>query len=381
MRRLLSRLAGDDRHQSELLRSLSDVASAVSTAVSLDDVLLTIVDRAKRITNTDKAILLLTQEDSDQLDFETLVVRGRVDQHKQDQWESLIADAAPGVFANGYITLDHIPETKAWVAYSPIRMQDTRIGILCAINRHDRRFSQQQMEFLAILGAFAATAIENARLAEEARYVLLASERNRIAGELHDGISQSLFSISLGLELAKKQVFKDPLGVSGRMAELQEQLNTAMVELRRVIYDLRPMKLQEMGLAGSIDLWIREVTSGRDVAGKLEVLGYERPLTASAEACLYRVAKEAVSNVIRHADASLLNVSLGFSDTSVCLTVSDDGRGFSPEAMTRDAEPGTGLGLRNMQQRVEAEGGVLTVKSAPDAGTVIRAELPVGGAE
>jgi signal transduction histidine kinase len=253
--------------------------------------------------------------------------------------------------------------------------------MLCAINRHDRRFSQQQMEFLAILGAFAATAIENARLAEEARYVLLASERNRIAGELHDGISQSLFSISLGLELAKKQVFKDPLGVSGRMAELQEQLNTAMVELRRVIYDLRPMKLQEMGLAGSIDLWIREVTSGRDITGKLEVLGHERALTASAEACLYRVAKEAVSNVIRHASASLLNVSLRFSDISVCLTVSDDGQGFSPEALTGDAQQGTGLGLRSMQQRVETEGGRLTVKSAPQAGTVIRAELPLGGVE
>jgi len=284
------------------------------------------------------------------------------------------------VFANGYITLDHVPGTKDWVAYSPIRMQDARIGMLCAINRQDRRFTQQQMEFLAILGAFAATAIENARLAEENRYVLLASERNRIAGELHDGISQSLFSVSLGLELAKKQVFKDAVGVSGRLEELQEQLNAAMVELRRVIYDLRPVKLQEMGLAGSIDLWIREVTSGRDIDGKLEVLGHERSLPGPAEACLYRVAKEAVSNVIRHAKASRLNVSLEFSDIAVCLTVTDDGPGFSPEALARDVQPGTGLGLRSMEQRVEAEGGQLSVKSSPHAGTVIRAELPLGGA-
>jgi len=344
-------------------------------------VLVTIVDRAKRVTNTDKAILLLTHEDSDELDFDTLVVRGRMDQHKQENWQSLISGTAPAVFANGYITLDHIPETKAWVAYSPIRMQDARIGMLCAINHRDRRFTQQQMEFLAILGAFAATAIENARLAEESRYVLLASERDRIAGELHDGISQSLFSISLGLELAKKQVFRDAVGVSGRLMDLQEQLNGAMVELRRVVYDLRPMKLQEMGLAGSIDLWITEVTGGRDIAGKMEVLGHECPLTPSAEACLYRVAKEAVSNVIRHASASRLNVSLEFSDTSVCLTVTDDGQGFSPEALNQDALPGTGLGLRSMRQRVEAEGGRLIVKSAPNAGTAVRAELPLGGAE
>jgi signal transduction histidine kinase len=377
-RRFLSRISGRDRRRGELLRSLSDVAGAVSTAVSVEDVLLTIVDRAKSVTNTDKALLLLTHEDSEDLDWESLVVRGRRDQHLQETWQGLVDDAAPGVFANGFITLNSIPETKAWMAYAPIRMRSRRIGMLCAINSHDRRFNQQQMEFLAILGAFAATAVENARLAEESRYVLLSSERDRIARELHDGLSQSLFSISLGLELAKKQALKDPVAVSGRLGDLQEQLTRGMGELRRVIYDLRPVKLQELGLVGAVNLWVREATAGRDIVGTLEVSGEPRHIGPSPEACLYRVAKEAVSNAIRHSEATRFNVRVEYADSFVVLTVSDDGTGFVVEDATSNAPQGTGIGLRSMRERMAGEGGSLIILSAPGKGTSVRAELPTG---
>ena len=380
VRRLWARLSGNARRQGELLRSLNDVASAVSAAVSVEDVLLTIVDRAKRVTNTDKAVLLLTHQDSDELDFGSLVVRGRRDQHQQETWESMIAGAAPGVFADGFITLVAVPETKAWVAYSPIRMQSRHIGMLCAINSRDRRFSQQQMEYLAILGAFAATAVENARLAEESRYVLLSSERERIAREMHDGLSQSLFSVSLGLELCKKQVLRDPVAVSGRLAGLQDQLNQGMAELRRVIYDLRPMNLQALGLRGSVDMWVNEATAGRGITGKLEIVGVERTLSPSAEACLYRVAKEAVSNSVRHSGAHRLGVQIEYADCAIVLTITDDGTGFLAEEADRKALPGTGMGLRSMRERMAAAGGTLSVTSVPGEGTVVRAELPMEAA-
>lgn len=378
-RRFLAWLSGRGRRQGELLRSLNDVASAVSTTVSFEDVLLTIVDRAKRVTDTEKVILLLTRENSDELDFDSLVVRGRRDQHLQESWQSLISQEAPGVFANGYITLATNPETRAWVAYSPIRMQSRRIGMLVAINSRDRRFSQQQLEFLAVLGAFAASAVENARLAEETRYVLLASERDRIAREMHDGISQSLFSVSLGLELAKKQALKDPVGVSGRLGVLQEQLNHSMADLRRVIYDLRPLKLQEMGLPRSVEMWVREATAGRDIAGSVQVSGRERTLTPSAEACLYRVAKEAVSNVVRHSGCTRLMVAIDYADDAVVLTVTDDGEGFLADEVVTKALPGTGIGLRSMRERMATEGGTLGLVSTPGEGTTVRAELPTGG--
>lgn len=378
-RRFLAWLSGRGRRQGELLRSLNDVSSAVSTTVSLEDVLLTIVDRAKRVTDTEKAILLLTREDSDEFDFDSLVVRGRRDQHLQESWQSLISRDAAGVFANGYITLATNPETLAWVAYSPIRMQSRRIGMLVAINSRDRRFSQQQLEFLAVLGAFAASAVENARLAEETRYVLLASERDRIAREMHDGISQSLFSVSLGLELAKKQSLKDPVGVNRRLGDLQDQLNRSMADLRRVIYDLRPLKLQEMGLSRSVEMWVREATAGRGMAGSVQVSGVERALIPSAQACLYSVAKEAVSNVVRHSGGTRLMVAIEYADDAVVLTVTDDGKGFLAEEVVKKALPGTGIGLRSMRERMASEGGTLELTSTPGEGTTVRAELPTGG--
>jgi signal transduction histidine kinase len=365
--------------QAELIASLNDVASAVSSTLSVEDVLYTIVDRAKRITNTEKAILLLTQDESQRLDFDTLVVRGRLDQHPQEWWEEHVIASAPEAFANGMAMVEADQPNDAWIVYSPIRVQSRPIGLLCAINSRSHRFSNEQVEFLAILSAFAASAIENARLAEETRYVLLASERDRIAREMHDGISQSLFSISLGLELCKKLIARgEDAAVLSRLNELQVHLNDSMAELRRFIYDLRPMKLQELGVAGALDYWIREVTAGRTVRGSLDIEGTPYPISPETEACLYRVAKEATSNVVRHAGARQFHVRLVYLPGSLELSVSDDGKGFDAEAVVDSGLPGSGMGLRSIRERVKREGGQLSVSSSAEAGTTIEVRLPVG---
>jgi signal transduction histidine kinase len=379
-RGFLARFETHRVRQAELIASLTDVASAVSSTLSVDDVLVTIVDRAKRVTNTDKAILMLTEDGSDELDLETLVVRGRRDQHVQDWWEDRIMESAPAAFSNGVTMLEDEPAHDAVVVYSPIKIQERPIGLLCAINSRDRRFSHEQLDFLAILSAFAATAIENARLAEETRYVLLASERDRIAREIHDGISQSLFSISLGLELAKKQAKKDPGKALERLGDLQEHLNEAMTELRRVVYDLRPMKLQELGLSGAIDFWIKDITIGRPVRGDLEVVGAEYHLGPAREQCLYRVAKEAVSNIVRHSGAKQFTVRVEYRTDGVRLAIRDDGDGFPIDAALEARVEGSGMGLRSIQERVKREHGTFEIDSVQGEGTRIEVRLPVGEA-
>lgn len=366
--------------QAELIASLSDVASAVSSTLSVDDVLVTIVDRAKRITNTDKAILALTEDGTSELDLDTLVVRGRRDQHLQEWWEERILADSPAVFANGVAMVESAAPHDAWVVYAPIKIRERPIGLLCAINSYDRKFTNEQLDFLAILSAFAATAIENARLAEETRYVLLASERDRIAREMHDGISQSLFSISLGLELAKKQVARgeDPNLVTSRLAQLQDHLNTAMTEVRRFVYDLRPMKLQELGLSGAIDYWIREITTGRPLHGDIDVIGNEYHLGPAREQCLYRVAKESVTNVVRHSGARQFAVRLEYGSESVDLTITDDGDGFSVEDALAGRTEGAGMGLRSIRERVQREQGSVQFTSGIGEGTRVEVRLPVG---
>lgn len=366
------------RSQTELISSLNDVASAVSSKLAVEEVLETVVERAKRVTNTDKAVLCLVDEGcvGHRLDIDTMVVRGSREEHPESWWGGVLDRIGVVVFGTGESHLELSRENKAWLLCAPIKVKDRPIGLLAAINSQDHRFSSEQVDFLAILGAFAAAAIENARLAEQTRYVLLASERDRIAREMHDGISQSLFSISLGLELCKKQVSRDPAGVSRRLEELQGQLGISMAELRRFIYDLRPLKLQELGLSGAIDAWIHTLTAGDRVDGRLVVTGEKRALSPGAEACLYRVAKESVSNVVKHAEARGFEVRLNFHEETVELEVEDDGKGFDPGRAMERAEHGHSLGIKSIRERVTGEGGTFEIRSGDVGGALVRVTLP-----
>ena len=362
------------RARADLIAALNDVAAAVSSTISLDTVLDTVVDRAKQITNTDKAALVLTYEGVDELDEETLVVRGSRTEHPQDWWEGRLPEIASRVFKAGetYLYLDRTQ--GAWLLGAPIRIKDRPVGLLLAINSRDRRFDEEQVGFLAILGAFAATAIENARLAEESKYVLLASERDRIAREMHDGIAQSLFSVALGLELCRKQVTRDPSVVASRLEELQVSVDESRSELRRFIYDLRPIKLQELGLVGAIEYWVHELTTGKPIRTSVQISGQARSLRPSTEAALYGVAKEAVGNVMKHAGATAFEVRIEYGPEGVTVTIVDDGRGFDVDEMG-GMQRSSGLGLRSMSERMAHENGEVEVRSVPGGGTCVEVRV------
>jgi len=365
--------------QLALITALDSVAASISSARTVHDVLTIIVEAAKRFTGTEKVVVCLVDEYADGLvmDESTMVVRGARSAHLQEWWGEHLADIADDVFTDGRSFFDIDEERHAWLLAVPVRVQDHPLGILIAINALDHRLQPEHSAFLSILGAFAAVSIANARLAEEGRYAMLAGERERIAREMHDGISQSLFSVSLGLELAKKQVLKDPALAVRTLEDLERQLSVSSSELRRLIYDLRPMKLQELGLVGSVTTWITEATRGTRMRGTVEVVGRQYPLRPSQESCLYRVAKEAISNAVRHSGGTQFTVRIMYGEAAVVLTVSDDGNGLT-EGETRKRLEGTGAGLRNMHERVEAEDGRMTVTSAPGSGTEVQVELPIG---
>lgn len=363
--------------QLALITALDSVAESISAARAVHEVLSIIVESAKRFTGTEKVVVCLVDEYADGLamDESTMVVRGARATHLQEWWGEHLTAIAEDVFADGRAFFDVDQERGAWLLAVPVRAQDQPLGILVAINAIDHRLLPEHSAFLSILGAFAAVSVANARLAEESRYAMLASERERIAREMHDGIAQSLFSVSLGMELARKQLLKDPTQALRTLDDLENQLASSSAEIRRLIYDLRPMKLQELGLIGSVDTWMREATRGTKLRGRIEVNGSVRHLRPSQEACLYRVAKEAVSNAVRHSGGSEVTVCVEYTEPAVVLTVTDDGNGFASGETARRLE-GTGAGLRNMSERMTAEGGRLQVCSSPGEGTVVRAELP-----
>jgi signal transduction histidine kinase len=361
-----------------LIEALHGVAAAAASGLDIEDALSAIVEQAKRITDTDKAILCLLEGEPEglRIDTSSVVVRGSRTQHPEEWWVARIEAMAPQVIQAGNVVVERDRERNAWIAAAPAPSRGGPVGILCAINSPSTPFKSDEVNFLGILSAFAATAIENARLAEQARHALLAGERDRIAREMHDGLAQSLFSASLGLEVCKKTLDRDPERAAGRIEELQKVLSDSQAELRHYIYDLRSPRLERLGLIEAIRTFLDDVTAGTRRDAELQIHGRERDIEDSAEACLYRVGREAVTNALRHSSCQSVHISLEFWPSEVVLTIRDDGEGFDVQKAFAAATRRGSLGLRNIRDRVRAVGGEAEISSSATTGTFIRVRVP-----
>jgi signal transduction histidine kinase len=235
-------------------------------------------------------------------------------------------------------------------------------------------FTQEDENLLRILAAHAAIALTNARLYERSRELTLAGERARIAHELHDAVSQKLFSLRLTAQAAAALVDTDPARAKNEIRHVTELAAEAADELRAVVVELRPAALDEDGLVATLRTQARVLDRVHSASVTFRALQV-RALPASQEEALLRVAQEAMHNALRHAHATAVEVTFESCDTGARLRVSDDGRGFDPHAVRR---AGRHLGLVSMRDRAHAVGGRLTVRSEPGKGTVIEMEVPGG---
>jgi signal transduction histidine kinase len=363
------------RRQQHLIESLNEVAEAVSSTRSIPDVLNTVVDEAKRLLDTDKAVLCLFNDVGTELaiDDTSVFVRGRRDQYPEQWWRDRIADVARSAASQRAPVASM--EDGTWLMTVPVKTKGRAVGVLTVMNPGSRKFTQDQVALLAILGALAGSAIENSRLNAESHYALLSDERGRIAKEMHDGLSQSLFSVSLELDVCRKRIRDSPAEVERRLGHMQTVLVRSLAELRRYIYDLRPVSLNTLGLVGAISQRATEIGEARGLSVRLYSEGRERPLPPGVEASLYRVAQEAVSNVAKHAKAHRAVIVIEYGTSDVRLIVEDDGRGFNvPDALARGAHDEC-IGLRSMRERVESQGGRIAVTSG-NRGTTVEAIVP-----
>ena len=261
----------------------------------------------------------------------------------------------------------------------PVKEGDKVLGIIFAANKvpaaaAGRGFTQRDEEILSLFAAHAAIALTNARLYEHSRELSVMQERSRLARELHDAVTQKLFSIRAHTRAAAVLAGREPGDASRVRAEIEvvdALAAEAHAELRAIIDGLAPPDLDAAGLAESLRRYA--VLAGRAHGVPVAFTATELPpLATGVEAALYRVAQEALHNALRHSGAATIGLCLSRVGRRVILEVSDDGRGFMPEA------PSSGFGLASMAERAAAAGGKLAIRSGA-SGTLVRMTVPVVG--
>ncbi|GAA3739366.1 GAF domain-containing sensor histidine kinase [Streptomyces tremellae] len=235
-------------------------------------------------------------------------------------------------------------------------------------------FTEEDEELLSILAQHAAIALTNARLYERSRELTIAEERSRLAHELHDAVSQKLFSLRLTAQAVAKLVDRDPVRAKDELQQVAALAAEAADELGAAVIELRPAALAEDGLVNTLRTQVRVLDRAHSARVTLDAPRL-RALPAAQEEALLRVAQEALHNALRHSGASRVGVELGRRGAGAFLRVRDDGRGFDPSAVRR---AGRHLGLVSMRDRASGVGGTLTVTSAPGQGTTITMEVPGG---
>jgi signal transduction histidine kinase len=391
------------------LKAVSDAVLAVASELSVDDVLQRLVDCARELAQARFAALGIPDGDGG---FRRFLVAGMDD--------ALIAAmgplprthgmlgamlAGPGPYRTDDIHAD--PRFRGWWPSRhpdmhsflgvPIVAGEAVIGAFYLTEKLGAAaFDRSDQELIGLLAAHAAIAITNARLYERSRELSILEERNRMALELHDVVSQKLFSLSLGADSAATLMDRDPVAAREQLVRVSGLARECLAELRTLILGLRPADLQRDGLTGVLG---KEVEMLRRIHGiEIALDDTDGPIGAGAlrdqpglagagtaggaarreevEAGVLRIALEALHNAVRHAGARQVTVRLRDGQAGLTVEVADDGVGFDPHRTQTRARH---LGLTSMEERARELGGRLEIHSAPGAGTTVRLEVAPDG--
>ena len=376
-----ARLFAESEQRSRELEALYRADETLHRSLRLDDVLQALVDVAADILHADKTSVLVWDAAREKLVVgaargfsEAMLARLSLGLSQGIPWDVLQTGT---LIAVGDTWTDprvarHItdPEGIRSALHVPITVEGRVFGVFGINFAKPHHFTGQENRLLLALAQRAALAIENARLFEQAQGKAALEERQRLARELHDSVSQALFSISLGARTARTLLDRDPSKVAPPLDYVLSLAEAGLAEMRALIFELRPESLAAEGLVVALQKQAAAIKARHGIEAALDLCA-EPEVSLAIKEALYRIAQEALHNVVKHARASRVEVRLSSDDTALALEVHDDGVGFDPSGEF----PGH-LGLRSMQERVTALGGTLQIESVPGQGTRTRVTIP-----
>jgi signal transduction histidine kinase len=370
-----------ERRRADELESVQEVARAVLTTLDLDALLPLVARRVRRLTGAETVGVAVGDGDA-------LVFRYA---HGVDAL-TLEGTRVPAEMAAVRSALGRSLGAAA-VEACPLELDDQVVGALVAVG--SRPFDDDGRRLLATFSSHVALAIANAQavgaklrqVEEEARREAAAAreraagesvrraieaqdaERARLARELHDEAGQALTALAVHLRALEGDVPEGPL--RDRVAELRGQVASATTALRELATRLRPSALREGGLATAIEEQAERVRASAGIQVDVDLRGLDAELPEDVQVALFRVVQEALTNVVRHSEATSVSIVATARGARVRLVVDDDGRGFDPSAPTER------LGLAGIRERVELLGGQLRIESSPGGGTAVVVDLEV----
>ena len=370
-----------------VLAALSAAMRAVTLGSSLDRVLHQLAASARELVGARYAAIGVPEPEGDE--FARFVTVGMSDElvaslgplpRTHGLLDAMLRDPSP--YRTADITQDRRfrgwwpaahPQMRSFLGVPIVSAGDIIGAIYLTDKRDGPAFTAGDEAAVVLLASHAAIAIDQARLFEDSRELALVQERGRLARELHDAMSQSLFSLQLSADTALRLLDDDPAGAALQLATVRDLAARLSGELRSAVDGLRPADLALDGLAATLRNQLGLAGRAHDIPVEVDVADLPE-LDPDVEHQVLRIAQEAVSNALRHARASRVTVTAGTGpDGGLQLTVADDGRGFDPEARALRARR---LGLTSMHERAASLGGSLAVRSAPGRGTTVELGLP-----
>jgi signal transduction histidine kinase len=353
---------------------------------SLDDALPRVVTSAVDSSRLD-AVAIFVPDDSGEVRAYGLDGLGEHDASASDDAARLEpADLAEAFGDEGVRTVPQrlLPDALEarfapyeWIGVAPLRSSDGVEGWLLAATHERPMEISREMLLLETMAGQVALGVRNVRLAERIGELAAEAERTRIAREIHDGIAQMVFMLTLSLETAIDRVGGDPDEQRRRLRDLTALAKNALWEVRQYIFDLRPLLSGDEGLTGAVQGQVKEFQAVSELPVELSIHGSAPRLPVATSAALYRIVQEGLGNIFRHARASRVSIALEFDETQVHLSIADDGVGIDEAA----AGSRTGHGMENLRRRVEEMQGTLDVRGESGAGTCIEVTVPVGRSE
>jgi signal transduction histidine kinase len=393
--------------QRQTILALNELGQIVTASLRLDDVLMRALAQVTTLLKADGAAILIPEDDH--LLFvatggpdirqlkgariaRDLGVGGYVMRTGEAVWINDDASSVPGLEVN--------PQTEILTGFhaasllaAPLCQGQRTIGVLQAAHRRVDGLLPDDLPVLSAAANWTAIAISNAKLHEQAQEAreqrALLEERNRLARELHDAVTQSLYSISTLAGAWRRQIESGHLQPEKeQIIELGEMAQQALREVRLLIYELRPTELEEEGLIGALYRRLETVEQRAGVRARLQILdaaGNPFPMPSSerqamvdfyrlpapVEHGLYRVTQEALNNALKHGGATAVSVCIRLGLSTLTLEITDNGRGFDPASAQQAA---AGFGLSGMMERAQHLGGRFSISSSPGAGTTVRVE-------